>query len=84
MNQTPKQKASELIDKYISLVHASDNKMDMLSDAKKCAIILLDEMTNELSDKIYCVEDRYLSKWDNKIIQFWEDVKIEINNTKSF
>lgn len=66
---TPKEKAYELLEKY--------NKDEILYDAlnynqaKKCAIIAVDEIINALPPFQYGLE--FVAK-----IQFWLDVKYEI------
>lgn len=56
---TPKEKAVELVNKFNNFLH--------YSDAKKCAIIAVDEILNA-----------HLFDLDEK--QYWQQVKIEIEN----
>ena len=65
---TPKEKAKELIQRYISI------RRDInLSDAKQCALIAVDEILDAIKNFHYGLE--YLNQRD-----FWEEVKQEIEN----
>ena len=71
--QTPKEKALELVDKYRDTIMSflSDNMKDM--NAKKCALIAVDEIikTDTLIDEeVYVMSPSYL--W------YWQEVKQEI------
>lgn len=68
---TPKQKATQLLDKFIPLVEAysSDGQSD---NAKQCALIAVDELMHHI-------------RWNltygyEKQLEYWQEVKQEINN----
>jgi hypothetical protein len=62
---TAKEKAKDLVDKFIpNMPYANTNEW-----AKKCALIALEEMRNELKDYDDTVYDGY---------GYWEQVKNEI------
>lgn len=64
---TPKEKAEELVDKYRDTIMSflSDNMKDM--NAKKCALIALNEILNIISES-----------YDIDHIKYWQEVKQEI------
>ena len=68
MTPTPKEKAKELVDKYLDANHTiEDWKIDINIDfelAKQCALIAVDELINEA---VY--EKQY---------NYWQEVKQEI------
>ena len=72
-NMTPKEKAKELIKKFSPLVTTWDcywdsprNEDDVIVDAKKCALIAVDELINDTDAS---------SPFEEKRLQFWNDVK---------
>jgi hypothetical protein len=65
---TPKKKANELVDKYL-LSGVIDDYV-LLSGAKKCALIAVDEIINTVIG----------NDWSSPILPFWEEVKQEIEN----
>ena len=69
---TPKEKAKELVEKYNPLVTTWDcywdterHKDDIVNDAKKCALIVVDEIING-------------NFGDGYNHQFWEEVRLEL------
>jgi len=65
---TPKEKAKELIDKYQFVYIQNYTSM---FEVKQCALIAVDEVIEALHEH----------HWQNKlIINYWEEVKNEINN----
>jgi hypothetical protein len=78
MNLTPKEKAQELVELYKPLVTTWDcywdtarNEEDIISDAKQCALIAVNEVIFSLPLMPYGMQ--YLCKRD-----YWEDIKQEI------
>lgn len=67
MAQTPKEKAKELIDKFDKAVNTHTN-----TPLKKCALIAVDEIFNNI--------DWHEFETPNKHLEYWEQVKQEINN----
>ena len=68
---TPKEKAKELVEKYLNIEFCllTDNK------AKKCALICVDEMIREIK-QIQFNEDIFM---EDTVISYWNEVKQEIN-----
>jgi len=76
---TPKEKAEELVDKYINAsFNCKDCNMPFcdikctqlsLNEAKQCALIAVDEMLNDCDPS---------SPFEIERINFWENVKNEI------
>lgn len=74
---TPKEKAKELLDKYRTHIRIADacsclNSIDEIDIAKKCALIVVDEVLKSV-----------LSGYDydqDSEEPFWQEVKTEINN----
>jgi hypothetical protein len=66
---TPKEKAKELIGKYVFLT-VKDFSDKNFEQTKQCALIAVDEAIEEsyLVDKTYCRQE------------YWEEVKQEIQN----
>ena len=66
---TPKEKAEELIDKF--MIYSSGNSND--NTAKQCVLVAANEIIRILNDlnTIYYV---------NPAIEYWEEVKQELNN----
>ena len=71
---TPKQKAEQLVDKYLDEIPANTNtefnafaELD-LSCSKRCALIAVDEIIQALDDVLF----------PNPFRQYWEEVKKEI------
>jgi len=84
MELTPKEKASELLEKFSPLVTTWDcywdyprNEDDVLNDAKQCALIAVDEILYALND-----DDLYIQGETNihDSIEYYNEVKQEINN----
>ena len=72
---TPKEKALELVDKFMEHTVEWDQVTEYAFDseyhAKQCALIAVDEV----------IESLHEHHWQNKlIINYWEEVKHEINN----
>jgi hypothetical protein len=70
---TPKEKAHELINKFLLYSDDGDlkNKYWKIRNAKQCALIAVDEI---LDDDMYGMEEEY---FENRI-DYWEQVKQEI------
>jgi hypothetical protein len=66
--KTPKQKAKELISKYVHLAKQTTGANGTIYNSKKCALIAVDEI-------IESVNDEHVS---DIFIEFWEEVKTEI------
>ncbi len=68
---TPKEKAKEIVDKYIPhtrVFHEVLGWEDYIDSAKQCALIAVDELL-------------LLSLWtDSAIYDYWQEVKQEIQN----
>ena len=64
---TAKQKANELVDKYIQYVEAYSSQ-GQIENAKICALIAAEEVLNELNTVLL----------PNPFRQFWQEVKREI------
>jgi LPS O-antigen subunit length determinant protein (WzzB/FepE family) len=64
---TAKQKANELVDKYIQYVEAYSSQ-GQIENAKICALIAAEEVLNELNTVLL----------PNPFRQFWQQVKREI------
>jgi SOS response regulatory protein OraA/RecX len=71
---TPKDKAKELVDKFIEPTMEFDELDGYVEDkdnAKQCALIAVDEVIEALHEH----------HWQNRlIINYWEEVKQEIEN----
>ncbi len=70
---TPKEKAQELITKFSPLVTTWDcywdtprNEDDVIVDAKKCALIAVEELINDCDAS---------SPFEEQRLKFWNDVK---------
>jgi hypothetical protein len=68
---TPKEKAKELIYKFYPSVQWKLGQEDCLDRAKQCALIAVDEVIQTLS-----LDGRLIFMY---IIDWWKDVKNEIN-----
>ena len=66
----PKDKASELVDKFNCNINFSECFQGHRASAKQCALICVDEMLLELED----IEDGY--RMDR--VEYWKEVKQEI------
>jgi hypothetical protein len=74
---TPKEKAEELVEKYMPHIAGADRYNTTLGIynkdiSKQCALIAVDEILNAISFNMYD-EEEY-----NKVNDFWEEVKSEI------
>ncbi|NBW36668.1 MAG: hypothetical protein EBR30_16930 [Cytophagia bacterium] len=75
---TTKEKAKELVEKYLPLVDCGDNRYTtkvQKENAKQCALIAVDEIIYQLHVLPYGME--YLLH-----IDYWEGVKQQIENMK--
>jgi len=73
MIMTPKEKAKDLVDKfYIQEIKYYEN----IVTAKQCALIAVDEISEELSEVLMVTASSYI----NKHIAYWQEVKQEIEN----
>jgi hypothetical protein len=71
MNQTPKDKAKELFDKFMKPIDGLHKYPMCFDTAKQCAMIAVDEVIEALHEH----------HWQNRlIIDYWEEVKNEIEN----
>jgi methionine synthase II (cobalamin-independent) len=71
---TPKEKAEELFDKYDSFLYKEYDNLE----AKKCALIAVDEILNELFEMAIVTGSSYV----HKHIDYYQEVKQEIENNK--
>jgi hypothetical protein len=70
----PKEKAKELIDKYIILdINQFEHCWVCVNGAKNCVLILVDEILNAISEIFETYEER----------KYWEEVKQEVNLFKT-
>jgi hypothetical protein len=74
---TSKDKAKELINKYKPFVHCIDLYEDYderiaMKNSKKCALLVVDEIIDAI--------DWHEFETPNKEINYWLDVRKEINN----
>jgi hypothetical protein len=71
---TPQEKAEELVDKFMDYSDSRfnvNNDLSPLYTAKQCALIAVDEV----------IESLHEHHWQNRlIINYWEEVKKEIEN----
>ena len=67
---TPELKAKELFDKHFEFVEALSG-LNQWENAKKCALITVNEILNIDNIKPYILH--------KEIIEYWENVKQEIN-----
>jgi hypothetical protein len=76
MELTAKEKAIELVNKYIQFNFSTLSVSGHLKLAKQCALIAVDELLMEIR-RIYDIytEENIICKY-----KFWEQVKQEINN----
>jgi hypothetical protein len=75
---TPKEKAKELIEKYLKLDIEIGGQYDgyltmKMHDAKQCALIAVDEI---LSIDVLIDEDTWVSK--TSYLEYWKEVKKEL------
>jgi hypothetical protein len=70
---TPREKAEELVGKYMFLLN-----VDLpIPKTKYCAIIAADEISRVVND--IWMDSFTTGESDNKFYNYWEQVKIEIN-----
>ena len=80
---TPKEKAKELVDKFLLEITGVDkysyniDSMNLFS-AKQCAIIAVDEIIGTLNHDIRDLDVRGSVLLD--LIKYWQEVKQEIEN----
>jgi uncharacterized protein with FMN-binding domain len=70
---TAKQKANELVDRYVEYVEAYSSQ-GQIENAKICALIAVDEIT---SIKLLWYQS------DDEELRYWQEVKSEIKAIKS-
>jgi len=71
---TPKEKTKELVDKYYNLFSVElENTIDY-REAKQSAIITVDEIVKECSEWV----GGDFSRWEQSRIDYWQEVKQEI------
>jgi hypothetical protein len=72
-----KEKAKELVEKFLGKIPFADTKVykdwkkEMNNKAKQCALIAVDEMINDCDAS---------SPFETTRFEYWQQVKIEINN----
>lgn len=69
--KSPKQKAEELVDKYITAGC-------LFANAIECAKIAVDEIIDQ-----WFMIDTYLGDWNRELnpnLRYWQEVKNELNN----
>jgi hypothetical protein len=71
----PKEKAKELFDKFYSAI-PNDEMGENYESSKKCALIAVNELSKFLVD----VESEDFNLPDEFSIQYWQEVKQEIEN----
>jgi hypothetical protein len=71
---TPKEKAKELYYKYFSMIKIESpiDRVSSIPYVKKCALIAVDEILNTL--------DKNLDSSQFSVMNYWNDVKEEIEN----
>jgi len=76
---TPKEKATELVRKHIKVLSKDDVYADLyMADAKKCALISVDEVMVEAK----CFDEYYIGETSNSADlreDYWNKVRNEIN-----
>jgi hypothetical protein len=86
MELTPKEKAKELIDRYLDIENYNNLNLDLFCDecgmsvesSKYCALIAVDEIIDQ-----WQYIDTYISDLGGKLnlnLYYWQQVKQEINN----
>jgi hypothetical protein len=78
MALTPQEKAKELVDKFKT--YADWNGFDLkrgLINAKQCALIAVDEILDIIEDDGFTFAEYH----DKKTIEYWFEVKQEIERT---
>lgn len=78
---TPKEKAIELVDKFVDFVNCWDNNGEAnytqaYEYAKQCALIAVDETIRTLNEDIRDIDVRGNILLD--LIDYWREVKTEI------
>jgi hypothetical protein len=74
---TPKEKAKELVSKYIHLAKQTSGANGTLYNSKQCALIAVDEIIGQWE-----IIDVYLANGNgelNQNLKYWYTVKQEIN-----
>jgi len=69
---TPKEKAQELVDKFMP--HSTGNSNS--NEAIECAVITVDEILKECCKS----SEKKDAKYQDERINYWQQVKHEINN----
>ena len=72
---TAKEKAKELLDKYIELGKDFTRGVSMLEYSKECALVAVNQMISMLP---FTDLTTYIGKWCEQQRQYLEDVKQEI------
>lgn len=73
----PKEKAKELVYKYLQFVDCGDNRYTnkiQVENAKQCALIAVDEIIFALNDDIYIQGETDIDSHRD----YWQEVKQEI------
>lgn len=81
---TPKEKAQELVNKFIVHSYHNDNELQCKDHAKQCALILADYVIQG----IYQIDHKHAAVYDNKgtfytykecqELKYWQEVKKEL------
>ena len=74
---TPKEKAIELVYKFMPIVECGDNRYSdkvQKQNAKQCALIAVDEILNNFGTKT----NGQTFYTEYRAVQFWQQVKTEI------
>jgi hypothetical protein len=77
-NMTPKEKANQLVNVYYNGIMSFLTNNMKLENAKKCALIAVDEIMEFMK-----MDDEYtetLSNANSKWVHYWIEVKQEIKN----
>lgn len=69
---TPKEKAAQLVEKFIKYCRNLKTKQAMIKSAKQCALIAVDE--------ILLAIDWHEYEYPNEQFEYWHKVRTEIEN----
>ena len=71
---TPKEKAKDLVSKFIHLTKQITGANGTIYNSKQCALIAVDEILEEISEVLMVTASSYVVEH----IVFWQEVKQEI------
>jgi hypothetical protein len=88
MELTPKEKAKELIDRYLDIENYNNLNLDLFCDecgmsvesAKYCALIAVDEILKAIPNEYLDIYGGEAYMQINEDVEYWNEVKKEINN----